>query len=66
MRMYALYERSRVVLALYIAVSVIAVVIGCVSLSVMTLMFDADLEITTLISLSGPFSAEGRAKRRKY
>jgi len=27
---------------------------------------DADLEITTLISLSGPFSAEGRAKRRKY
>lgn len=38
MRMYALYERSRVVLALYITVSVIAVVIGCVSLSVMTLM----------------------------
>ena len=31
MRMYALYERSRKVLALYIVVAVAIVVVGCVS-----------------------------------
>ena len=33
MRIYALYERSRKVLALYIGIGVVAVIIGCVSLN---------------------------------
>ena len=32
MRIYALYERSRKVLALYIGIGVVMVIIGCVSL----------------------------------
>ena len=33
MRVYALYEQSRKVLALYIAIVVVVVVMGCVSLN---------------------------------
>ena len=33
MRMYALYERSRKVLALYIVTVVVIVIVGCVSLN---------------------------------
>jgi hypothetical protein len=32
MRIYALYERSRKVLAMYIIVAVVIVIVGCVSL----------------------------------
>jgi len=34
MRMYALYERSRKVLVLYIVVAVLILVVGCVSLNI--------------------------------
>ena len=33
MRMYALYERSQMVLALYIVIVVVVVAVGCVSLN---------------------------------
>ena len=33
MRMYALYERSRKVLAFYIVIGVVVVAVGCVSLN---------------------------------
>ena len=33
MRMYALYERNRKVLALYITIIIVAVAVGCVSLN---------------------------------
>ena len=37
MRMYALYDRSRKVLALYIVIAVVAVAVGCVSLNLCTI-----------------------------
>ena len=45
MRMYALYERSRKVLAFYIVIVVVVVTVGCVSLDLST-----QLDIPLLMS----------------
>jgi len=48
MRMYALYERSRKVLALYIGVGVVIVIVGCVSLSLRGNHTQSDIPLSML------------------
>jgi len=48
MRMYALYERSRKVLALYIGVGVVIVIMGCVSLSLRGNHTQSDIPLSML------------------
>ena len=48
MRMYALYEQSRKVLALYIGVGVVIVIVGCVSLSLRENHTQSDMPLLML------------------
>jgi hypothetical protein len=61
MRMYALYERSRKVLALYIVVDVFFIVVGCVSLDLVGMSTQRDTPLLILFCIVG---AVGRKKRR--
>jgi len=61
MRMYALYGRSRKVLALYIVVAFVILVIACVSLNFSGLCTQPDIQLVLLWYVVG----DARWKKRK-
>lgn len=58
MRVYALYERSQKVLALYIVVAVVIVAVGCVSLTSTGNQCPASFSTADLVIYSGQYWVE--------
>jgi hypothetical protein len=60
MRMYALYERSRMVLALYIGVGVVIVIVACVSLNLRRNHTQSDIPLLMLWYIVGNIECKTR------
>ena len=60
MRTYALYERSRMVLALYIGVGIVIVIVGCVSLNLRGNHTQSDIPMLMLWYIVGSIECKTR------